>query len=357
MKTALITGISGMDGSHLAQLLLDKGYRVVGTYRRTASGSFWRLEELGVRDHENLSLVQMDLLELPRMLQVLRDTQPDEVYNLAAQSHVHTSFDQPLVTADVDAIGALRLLECIRSVCPKARFYQASSSEMFGNAPIGETGYTENSPMCPRSPYGFSKLFAYHATRNYRDAHGMFACNGILFNHESPLRSLEFVTRKITDGVARITCGENHVIKLGNLDARRDWGSAPDYVRGMWLMLQHDTPDDYVLATGETHSVREFVTAAFKAASLPFVFGWVRDRSGGEPDVEVGALTRDGIVHHHVLAVDPALYRPAEVDVLLGDASKARLVLGWESTVKFKQLVGMMVDAEIARRRLARRES
>lgn len=337
-RKAFVSGLSGQDGSLLAQLLLSKGYQVFGGRRRNASGSLWRLEELGIAD--KVTIVPFELLELPQMIRVLRDVMPDEVYNLAAQSFVATSFDHPLYTFDVDAMGVLRLLEAVKTACPYARIYQASSSEMYGNAPacedpscLGCVGYDEEARMLPRSPYGIAKLAAYHAVRNYRESkgkgclYGLFASNGILFNHESSLRSLEFVTRKITDGLARIACGQDFVLHLGNLDAKRDWSYAGDAVRAMHLILQHSEPDDFVIATGETHSVREFLTLACNYLQLPL----------------------DDLFESGKIVIDESLTRPAEVDVLIGDASKAKRVLGWEPTVRFPELVQMMVDADMAR--------
>lgn len=339
-NTALITGASGQDAAWLAQLLLSKGYRVVGGMRRNASGSLWRLTELGI--DKDVEIVPFELLELPLMLRTLEKVRPDEVYNLAAQTFVQASFDEPLHTADVTGIGALRLLEAVRQACPTARYYQASSSEMFGNSIQSMFTLDENAPMHPRSPYGIAKLFAYWCTRNYREAYGLHASNGILFNHESPLRGPEFVTRKISMGVAKIVAGQDHVIRLGNLDAKRDWGFAGDFVRAMWLMLQQDKPDDYVIATGESHSVREFVNTAFiTTASHSPEWMVANDGSG---------MCGFGFDRHRVVVqVDPALYRPAEVDVLLGDASKARRVLGWEPTVSFDELVREMVEADLRR--------
>jgi GDPmannose 4,6-dehydratase len=314
-KTALITGITGQDGSYLAELLLNKGYKVYGLVRRASSENCHRLEHL----RSSLSLLQADLLDQTSLVAALEESQPTEVYNLAAQSFVPTSWQQPVLTAEFTALGVTRLLDAIRKVCPKARFYQASSSEMFGK--VRETPQTETTPFHPRSPYGVAKVYGHYITVNYRESYDLFACSGILFNHESPRRGLEFVTRKITHGVARIKHGLDDELRLGNLEAKRDWGFAGDYVRAMWLMLQQDEADDYVVGTGETHSVEEFVRIAFDRAGLE----WRR----------------------HVV-IDPRFYRPAEVDVLLGDASKARRKLGWQPQMSFEQMVCMMVDADIA---------
>ncbi|MDW8352157.1 MAG: GDP-mannose 4,6-dehydratase [Anaerolineae bacterium] len=313
-KTALITGITGQDGSYLAEFLLEQGYRVVGMVRRTSTVNFDRIKHIQNR----IIIVQGDLLDQSSMMEIIREYQPDEVYNLAAQSFVPTSFSQPVLTGEFTALGVTRLLEAIRHTKPDARFYQASSSEMFGK--VVEVPQRETTPFHPRSPYGVAKVYGHWITVNYRESYGMFACSGILFNHESARRGLEFVTHKVTHAAARIKLGLQHELRLGNLDARRDWGYAGDYVRGMWMMLQHDQPDDYVLATGETHSVRELCEVAF------------------------GYL---GLNWEDYVVVDPKYYRPAEVDLLIGDASKARRVLGWEPQVKFEQLVRMMVDADL----------
>jgi GDPmannose 4,6-dehydratase len=313
-KTALITGVTGQDGSYLAEFLLEQGYRVVGMVRRTSTVNFDRIKHI----QDQIEIVQGDLLDQSSLMEIIRSYQPDEVYNLAAQSFVPTSFSQPVLTGEFTALGVTRLLEAIRHVKPDARFYQASSSEMFGK--VVEVPQRETTPFYPRSPYGVAKVYGHWITVNYRESYGMFACSGILFNHESPRRGLEFVTHKVTHAAARIKLGLQRELRLGNLEARRDWGYAGDYVRGMWLMLQQDQPDDYVLATGETHSVRELCEVAFG---------------------HVGLDWRDYVV------VDPKHYRPAEVDLLIGDASKARRVLGWEPSVNFEQLVRMMVDADL----------
>lgn len=315
MRTALITGVTGQDGSYLAEFLLEKGYRVIGMVRRTSTINFDRIKHI----QDQLEIVQGDLLDQMSLIGILQEYRPQEVYNLAAQSFVPTSFTQPVLTGEFTALGVTRMLEAIRIVDPTIRFYQASSSEMFGK--VVEVPQRETTPFHPRSPYGVAKVYGHWITVNYRESYGIFGCSGILFNHESPRRGLEFVTHKITHGVARIKLGLANELRLGNLEARRDWGYAADYVRGMWLMLQQDEPDDYVLATGETHSVREFVEEAFSYVDLDW---------------------REYVVQ------DPKFYRPAEVDLLVGDASKAGKRLGWEPTVDFKQLVRLMVDADLA---------
>lgn len=335
MKKALITGIRGQDGAYFAQLLLEKGYEVYGADRRSGDSSNWRLKELGIEN--DVKIVYMDLLELTNVMRVIEKVMPDEVYNLAAQSFVQASFEQPILTADIDAMGVLRLLETLRTVKPDAKFYQASTSEMFGK--VQEIPQTEKTPFYPRSPYGVAKLFGHWITVNYRESYDMFACSGILFNHESPLRGLEFVTRKITYGVARIKYGLLDKIVLGNLDSKRDWGYAPEYVEGMWLMLQQDKPDDYVLSTGETHTVREFVEKAFEAAG--FKINWE-----GEGVNTKGLDADTGKVF---VEVSPEFYRPAEVDILIGIPQKAEEKLGWKPSVKFEDLIRVMVEADIGR--------
>lgn len=331
-KTALITGITGQDGAYLAKLLLEKGYEVHGGLRRIGVIGTGRLDELGVKD--DIELHDFELLEDTNIQRVIEKTAPDEVYNLAAQSFVGVSFEQPLYTANADALGTLRILEAIRSRQAATRFYQASTSEMFGK--VQETPQTETTPFYPRSPYGVSKLFAHWATVNYRESYDLHACSGILFNHESPLRGTEFVTRKITLAFARIAAGKQQHVELGNIDAKRDWGFAGDYVEGMWRMLQADRPDDYVLATGETHTIRAFIEAAGR------VFGWEIVWSG-EGIEEIGSDTGSGRV---LVRINPKFYRPAEVDMLIGDPNKAENELGWKRTVDFESLVAMMVDAD-----------
>ncbi len=334
-KTALITGIRGQDGAYLAKLLLEKGYRVYGADRRSSDSGNWRLKELGIE--QDVEVVYMDLLELTNIMRTIEQIKPDELYNLAAQSFVGVSFEQPILTSEVDAMGVLRLLESIRTIKPDTRFYQASTSELYGK--VQEIPQTEKTPFYPRSPYGVAKLFGHWMTVNYRESYGMFACSGILFNHESPLRGLEFVTRKITHSVARIKKGLQDKVVLGNLDAKRDWGYAAEYVEGMWLMLQQEEPDDYVLATGETHSVREFVEAAFGAAG--YQIEWE-----GEG---VDTTGRDKATGRVLVEVSPEFYRPAEVDILIGNPEKAEKKLGWKPRTKFKELVAMMVEADLRR--------
>jgi GDPmannose 4,6-dehydratase len=317
--TALITGVTGQDGSYLADFLLTQGYRVVGMVRRASTENFERIEHLRGR----IDIRQADLLDQLSLINLLREVRPAEVYNLAAQSFVPTSWEQPVLTGEFTALGVTRLLEAIRLVDREIRFYQASSSEMFGK--VHETPQTETTPFYPRSPYGVAKVYAHWITVNYRESYGIFACSGILFNHESPRRGKEFVTRKVTDGVARIKAGLATTLPLGNLAAHRDWGFAGDYVEAMWRMLQQSQPDNYVVATGEAHSVQDLCELAFARAGLRW--------------------------QDHVV-VDPALVRPAEVDALLGDASKAKRVLGWQPKVSFQRLVEMMVDADLGRYRL-----
>ena len=337
MKTAVITGITGQDGAYLAELLLSKDYTVYGAYRRTSSGSFWRIEELGIHRHPNLRLVEYDLTDLSSSIRLLETTGAGEVYNLAAQSFVGASFDQPVTTGAITGLGALNLLEAIRVVNSGIRFYQASTSEMFGK--VQEIPQTETTPFYPRSPYGVAKLYAHWMTINYRESYGIFGCSGILFNHESPLRGREFVTRKITDGMARIKLGMQDVLELGNMDAKRDWGFAKEYVEGMWRMLQADAADTYVLATQRTETVRDFVAMAGKAAG--FDLAWE-----GKAEREVGIDRRSGKV---LVRVNPRFYRPAEVELLIGNPAKAKAKLGWEAKTTLEQLCQMMVEADFAR--------
>jgi GDPmannose 4,6-dehydratase len=315
-KVALITGITGQDGSYLAEFLLTKGYKVYGMVRRASSEKFERIAHLTGQ----VELIQGDLLDQSSLISIIQKCKPQEIYNLAAQSFVPTSWSQPVLTAEFTAIGVTKMLEAIRVVDPSIRFYQASSSEMYGK--VLQVPQTEDTPFYPRSPYGVAKVYGHYITVNYRESYNLFAVSGILFNHESPRRGLEFVTRKVTDGVARIKLGLSTELKLGNLDAKRDWGFAGDYIKAMWLMLQQPTPDDYVIATGETHTVRELVEVAFERAGLD----WQK----------------------HV-KLDPAFIRPAEVDLLIGDPAKAQKQLGWKPEVSFKQLVHMMVDSDIER--------
>lgn len=337
MKSAIITGITGQDGAYLAELLLEKGYTVYGTYRRTSSVNFWRIEELGIAKHPNLHLVEYDLTDLSASIRLLQTTHATEVYNLAAQSFVGVSFDQPATTAEITGIGPLNLLEAIRIVNPKIRFYQASTSEMFGK--VQAIPQVEDTPFYPRSPYGVAKLYAHWITINYRESYGIFGCSGILFNHESPLRGQEFVTRKITDSVAKIKLGKLDVLELGNLDAKRDWGFAKEYVEGMWRMLQVDEPDTFVLATNRTETVRDFVAMAFKAAGYTLRFE-------GEAEQEVGIDVATGKV---LVKVNAKFYRPAEVELLIGNPAKAKEVLGWEPKTTLEELCQMMVNEDLRR--------
>ena len=334
---AVITGITGQDGAYLAELLLDKGYKVYGTYRRTSSVNFWRIEELGIDKHPNLHLVEYDLTDLGASIRLLQSTGATEVYNLAAQSFVGVSFDQPATTAQITGVGVLNLLEAIRIVDPSIRFYQASTSEMFGK--VQAIPQVESTPFYPRSPYGVAKLYAHWITINYRESYDIFGCSGILFNHESPLRGREFVTRKITDSVAKIRLGKLDMLELGNMDAKRDWGIAKEYVEGMWRMLQAAEPDTYVLATNRTETVRDFVTMAFKAAD--YQIEW---RGSGEHETAVDAASGKTLVR-----VNPKFYRPAEVDLLIGDPAKAKEKLGWTPKTTLEQLCQMMVQADLRR--------
>ncbi len=337
MKNAVVTGVSGQDGAYLTRLLLDKGYKVWGATRRTSSVNHWRLAEVGALGHENLQLVDYDLTDAGSAIRLLERSAADEVYNLAAQSFVGVSFDQPVTTAEITGIGAVNLLEAIRIVNPGIRFYQASTSEMFGL--VQQVPQSEETPFYPRSPYGAAKLYAHWMTVNYRESYGIFGCSGILFNHESPLRGREFVTRKITDAVARIELGKLDRLQLGNLDARRDWGFAGDYVEGMWRMLQQEQADTYVLATNRTETVREFVDMAFKGVGK--TLEWQ-----GAAENERGLCRRTGA---ELVTVNPEFYRPAEVDLLIGDATRAKEKLGWQATVTLEALCEMMVKADLSR--------
>jgi len=351
-KIAVITGVTGQDGAYLTQLLLAKGYTVYGTYRRTSSVNFWRLEELGVASHERLHLVEYDLTDLGASIALLRRAQPSEVYNLAAQSFVGVSFEQPTTTAQITGLGALNLLEAIRLVDTRIRFYQASTSEMFGK--VQAVPQKEDTPFYPRSPYGVAKLYAHWMTVNYRESYGIFGSSGILFNHESPLRGREFVTRKITDSVARLKLGRLDCLELGNMDARRDWGFAREYVDGMWRMLQADEPDTFVLATNRTETVRDFVRMAFRGVGVELEF-----RHSGDQELAVVASAAPGAqegergftLGQTVVRVNPKFYRPAEVELLIGDPSKARSVLGWAPETTLEQLCQMMVEADLDRNR------
>ena len=337
MKIAIITGITGQDGAYLAELLLDKGYTVYGTYRRTSSVNFWRMEELGIQTHPSLNLVEYDLTDLGSSIALVQKVKPDEIYNLAAQSFVGVSFDQPTTTAQITGIGALNLLEAIRLINPKIRFYQASTSEMFGK--VQAIPQIEDTPFYPRSPYGVAKLYAHWMTVNYRESYGIFGSSGILFNHESPLRGREFVTRKITDSAAKIKLGKLECLELGNIDARRDWGFAKEYVEGMWRVLQADEPDTFVLATNRTETVRDFVRMAFKAVGI------VVDFKGSE-EAETAVNVTTGKT---VMRVNPKFYRPAEVELLIGNPAKAKAILGWEPKTTLEQLCQMMVEADLRR--------
>jgi GDPmannose 4,6-dehydratase len=336
-KRAVVTGITGQDGAYLAELLLSKGYIVYGTYRRTSSVNFWRIEELGIENNPDLHLVEYDLTDLGSSLTLIKDAAPDEVYNLAAQSFVGVSFNQPDATAQITGMGALHLLEAIRLTNRKIKFYQASTSEMFGK--VQAIPQKEDTPFYPRSPYGVAKLFAHWMTINYRESYGIFGCSGILFNHESPLRGREFVTRKITDSVAKIKLGKLDALELGNMGAKRDWGFAKEYVEGMWRMLQVEEADSYVLATNRTETVREFVDMAFKAAGYELRF-----EGSEENEVAIDIKTGKTLVR-----VNQKFYRPAEVELLIGDPSRAKEKLGWEPTTTLEQLCTMMVDADLRR--------
>ncbi len=338
-RIAVVTGITGQDGAYLAELLLSKGYVVYGTYRRTSSVNFWRIEELGIQDHANLRLVEHDLTDLSASIRLLQSSGASEVYNLAAQSFVGVSFEQPITTAEITGIGPVNLLEAIRIVDPKIRFYQASTSEMFGK--VQAVPQTEETPFYPRSPYGAAKLYAHWMTVNYRESYGIFGSSGLLFNHESPLRGREFVTRKITDSVAKIKLGKLDCVALGNLDAKRDWGFAKEYVDGMWRMLQADEPDTFVLATNRTETVRDFVRMAFKAADIDVEFS-------GSAESETAMDKATGKL---VMRVDPRFYRPAEVDLLIGDPAKAKDKLGWQPQTSLEELCRIMVEADMRRNR------
>lgn len=335
MKKALITGIRGQDGAYLAELLVKKGYKVYGADRRSGDSSLWRLKELGI--HNKIQYIYMDLLEFSNVIDVIKKIKPDEVYNLGAQSFVQASFDQPIFTAEVDAIGPLRMLEAIRLFSPKTKFYQASTSEMFGKAQ--EIPQTEKTPFYPRSPYGVAKLYAHWITVNYRESYNLFACSGILFNHESPFRGIEFITRKLTDSVARIKYGLQDKIVVGNLDSKRDWGYAKEYVEGMWLILQQKKADDYVLATNETHTIRELIEYSFKHIGINIIWK-------GKGLSEKGFDSKTGKI---LVEVSEKFYRPAEVDLLIGNPAKAKKILGWQPKTKFKELVDMMIESDLKR--------
>lgn len=337
MKKAIVTGITGQDGAYLTQLLLEKNYAVYGTYRRTSSVNFWRLNELNLLNHPNLHLIEYDLIDLGASLSIVKKYEPDEIYNLAAQSFVGVSFEQPNATSQITGIGALNLLEAIRLINPKIKYYQASTSEMFGK--VQSIPQSESTAFYPRSPYGIAKLFAHWMTINYRESYGIFGSSGILFNHESPLRGKEFVTRKITDNVAKIKLGLADSFELGNLDAKRDWGFAKEYVEGMWRILQAEEADNFVLATNRSESIRDFVSMAFKCAGMSIEFI-------GHEQKEVAVDTATGKV---VMRINPKFYRPAEVELLIGDPSKAKAKLGWEPKTTLENLCQMMVDADLRR--------
>lgn len=337
MKVAVITGITGQDGAYLAQFLLESGYRVYGTHRRTSSVNLWRIQELGIDRHPELHLVDHDLTDLSSCIRLLETSQANEVYNLAAMSFVGVSFEQPLTTADITGVGPVNMLEAIRIVDPTVRFYQASTSEMFGK--VQAVPQVESTPFYPRSPYGAAKLFAHWMTVNYRESYDIFAASGILFNHESPLRGQEFLTRKVSDSIAKIRLGKLDVLELGNLDAKRDWGYAKEYVQGMWRMLQVEVPDTYVLATNRTESVRDFVTMAARA--VDFDLQW---HGSGESEVGV-----DRVSGRTLVRVNPKFYRRAEVDLLIGNPEKAARELGWVPQTSLEQLCQMMVQADLLR--------
>ena len=336
-KSTIVTGITGQDGAYLAQLLLHKGYKVYGTYRRSSSVNFWRIKELGIENNPNLNLVEYDLTDLSSTIRLLKMTQATEVYNLAAQSFVGVSFEQPITTAEITGIGPVNLLEAIRIVNPGIRFYQASTSEMFGL--VQAVPQIESTPFYPRSPYGVAKLYAHWMTVNYRESYNMFASSGILFNHESPLRGREFVTRKITDSMAKIALRKLDVLELGNLDAKRDWGFAKEYVEGMWRILQADKPDTYVLATNRTETVRDFVTMAGKAAGFDLI--WEGN--------DINEIAKDSKSGKTLVRINEKFHRPAEVDLLIGNPEKAKRELGWEPQTTVEELCQMMVEADIRR--------
>jgi len=340
MKKAIITGITGQDGAYLAQFLLEKDYVVYGAYRRTSSVNFWRMEELGVLNHKNLHLVEFDLTDQANSIRMVSEIKPDEIYNLAAQSFVGVSFEQPIATANITGLGCVHLLEAIRIVNPKIKFYQASTSEMFGK--VQEIPQKETTSFYPRSPYGVAKLYAHWMVINYRESYNIFASSGILFNHESPLRGQEFVTRKITNSVAKIKLGIQDYIELGNMDAKRDWGYAKDYVEGMYLMLQAKEPDTYVLATNRTQTVRDFVKMAFKAVDIELEFKG-KDENEIAIDISTGKT---------VIKVNPKFYRPAEVELLIGDSKKAQTELDWKPKCTLEELCSMMVKEDLRRNKI-----
>ena len=335
MKKAIITGITGQDGAYLSQLLLDKGYKVFGAYRRTSSQNFWRIDYLGIRNHPNLMLVEHDLIDAASTIRMVSEINPDEIYNLAAQSFVHVSFDQPLATSMITGIGVTHMLEAIRIVNKNIKFYQASTSELYGK--VQEVPQKETTPFYPRSPYGVSKLYAHWMVTNYRESYDMFACSGILFNHESPLRGIEFVTRKISDAVARISEGIQEDIELGNLDASRDWGYAPEFVDGMYRMLQHDNPDTFVLATNKAYTVRQFVQYAFDVVGIDVKWE-------GSGVSEIGINKKTGKI---IVKINKDFFRLSEVDALIGDYSKAEKELAWIPQVELKKICQIMVESDL----------
>ncbi|MEE2770360.1 MAG: GDP-mannose 4,6-dehydratase [Pseudomonadota bacterium] len=337
MLKAIITGITGQDGAYLASLLLTKGYVVYGTYRHSASNNFWRLHELNLFEHANFNLVKHDLNDLSTCIRLINDCNPDEIYNLAAQSFVGTSFDQPVLTAQTNALGPVNILEAIRICNRNIKFYQASTSEMFGL--VQETPQSETTSFYPRSPYGCAKLYAHWITINYRESYGMFATSGILFNHESPLRGLEFITRKLTYGLSQVKLGKQPYVEVGNIHAKRDWGYAKDYVKGMWQMLQADEPDNYVLATGKTETIKNFIELTCQCLEIDI--GWQ-----GSGMNEIGIDTKNG---QTIVKINPRFYRPAEVDILQGNATKAYTKLGWKAETNLKELCAIMVEADIKR--------
>lgn len=335
MKKAIITGVTGQDGAYLAQLLLEKGYKVFGAYRRTSSQNFWRMDYLGIRNHPNLMLVEHDLIDAASTIRMVSEIKPDEIYNLAAQSFVHVSFDQPLATSMITGIGVTHMLEAIRIVNKNIKFYQASTSELYGK--VQEVPQKETTPFYPRSPYGVSKLYAHWMVTNYRESYDMFACSGILFNHESPLRGIEFVTRKISDAVARISEGIQDVIELGNLDASRDWGYAPEFVEGMYKMLQHNNPDTFVLATNKAYTVRQFVQYAFNVVGID-----IKWEGSGVSERGINKKTGKTIVK-----INKDFFRLSEVDALIGDYSKAEKELAWVPQVELKKICQIMVESDL----------
>ncbi len=337
MKKAIVTGVTGQDGAYLAEFLLNKNYIVYGTYRRTSSVNFWRIDELGISNHPNLHLIEYDLTDQSNSIRMVSEIEPDEIYNLAAQSFVGVSFEQPISTAHITGLGALHLLEAIRIVNSKIKYYQASTSEMFGK--VQEIPQIETTPFYPRSPYGVAKLYAHWMSINYMESYGIFVSSGILFNHESPLRGLEFVTRKITDSVAKIKLGKLDILELGNLNAKRDWGYAKDYIEGMYLMLQAEYADTFILATNRTQSVRDFVNMAFKAVDIDLIWE-------GSEENEIGIDSKSGKT---LVKVNPKFYRPAEVELLIGDYTKVEKILGWKPKTNLEQLCKMMVKADIRR--------